>query len=96
MLREEAAGTYRISTYFLARTIVDMLVQIPQAVLYSVIVYYMIGYQPDASKLMIFMCALILDGMAALSLATMVACLCITVELSTVVLSFVFELNRLS
>jgi hypothetical protein len=38
---------------------------------------------------------MVLDTNAALSLATMISCLCVTIELSTVVLSLILEISRL-
>lgn len=38
---------------------------------------------------------MLLDTNAALSLATMISCLCVTLELSTVVLSLALEISRL-
>jgi ATP-binding cassette subfamily G (WHITE) protein 2 len=43
MLRERAAGSYRVSAYFLAKTIADMSFQIISPVIFTVIVYPRIG-----------------------------------------------------
>ena len=70
MLRERQAGAYSTSSYFLAKTAVDMLTQILPPVVFTVIVYYMIGFQHDASKFFLFLMFMSLDAMAATSLAT--------------------------
>jgi ATP-binding cassette subfamily G (WHITE) protein 2 len=95
MLRERAAGAYTISSYFLAKTAVDFLTQLWTPILFSCIVYWMIGYQPLPGKFFIFMMFMILNGAAATSVAAAVSCLCVSVELSTVALSMILELSRL-
>uniref|UniRef100_A0A7S3M955 ABC transporter domain-containing protein n=1 Tax=Spumella elongata TaxID=89044 RepID=A0A7S3M955_9STRA len=95
MLRERQAGAYTTLAYFTAKTIVDTFVLMWQPILFSVIVYPMFGLQPDAKKFFTYMAFMILDSMAATALATAVTCICVTVELSTVVLSLFFEICRL-
>lgn len=92
MLREKAAGTYRVSTYFLARTICDLSIQVMSPILYSIIVYFMIGYKGNFG---IFLAMLTLDTIAATSLAVLISCVCVSIELTTVVMSCCFELMRL-
>jgi ATP-binding cassette subfamily G (WHITE) protein 2 len=70
MLRERQAGSYQVSSYFLAKTTVDVLTQIWPSVVYGCIVYWMIGYQPIASKFFIYVCMLAMVGISAGSLAT--------------------------
>jgi ATP-binding cassette subfamily G (WHITE) protein 2 len=95
VMRERAAGAYYVSSYFLAKTITDVLCQIWGPTIFCAIVYPTIGYQAGASKFFIYWIFMILDTMAALSLATMVTCICQTIELSTVVLSVLLEMSRL-
>mmetsp|Transcript_1941 Transcript_1941/g.2026 ORF Transcript_1941/g.2026 Transcript_1941/m.2026 type:complete len:693 (-) Transcript_1941:52-2130(-) len=95
VLRERAAGSYFVSSYFVAKSVVDIATQVLVPTIFSVIVYFMIGYQVDASKFFIFWGFMILDSIAALSLATMIACLCVTLEKSTVALSLLLEIARL-
>jgi ATP-binding cassette, subfamily G (WHITE), member 2 len=71
MLRERQAGAYQVSSYFAAKSVVDMLSQLWPPIIYSCIVYPMIGYQMTASKFFIFMLFMCLDCMAATSLATL-------------------------
>jgi len=95
MLRERSAGTYNVSAYFLAKSISDMLVQMIPSIIFSCIVYPSIGYQPNTSKFFIFMFFMITDTMAATSLAIMLSCLCVSLEMTTVVMSLAFEICRL-
>lgn len=94
-LRERAAGTYYVSAYFIAKTISDTLFQLISPIVFSCIVYPVIGYQNKVDKFFIYMMFMILDTMAATSLATMLSCLCVSIELTTVVMSFFFEVCRL-
>lgn len=94
-MRERAAGAYYVSSYFLAKTLTDMVCQLWGPTVFCAIVYPTIGYQGTASKFFIYWAFMLLDTMAALSLATMVTCICVTIELSTVVLSVLLEMSRL-
>jgi len=95
MLRERSAGAYTVSSYFAAKTCVDMLTQLWPPILFTCIVYYTIGYQPQAYKFFLYMMFMILETMAACSLATTVTCICVSIEMSTIVLSVLFEMSRL-
>lgn len=95
MLRERAAGAYNISAYFLAKTIGDMIFQIITPIIFTCIVYYNIGFQADVSKFFIFMGFMILASMAATSMSNMISCICVSIELSTVILAAVYEISRL-
>jgi ATP-binding cassette subfamily G (WHITE) protein 2 len=70
MLRERQAGTYQVSSYFAAKTAVDMLSQLWPPILFSCIVYPLIGYQNRADKFFMYMFFMVLDCMAATSVAT--------------------------
>lgn len=95
MLRERAAGMYCVSAYFLAKTVADMLVQLIPPIVFSLIVYPVIGYQPAIKKFFIFLGFLILDSAAATSLSNMISCLCVSIEMSTIVLAACYEISRL-
>ncbi len=75
VLRERAAGSYFVSAYFTAKTVVDVITQLWGPVVFSIIAYFMIGYQVQADKFFIYMSFMMLDSISALSLATMGACL---------------------
>lgn len=95
MLRERAAGAYKVSAYFVAKTIGDMIFQIIAPILYTCIVYYNIGFQSEASKFFIFMGFMILSSMSATSMSNMISCICVSIELSTIILAAVYEVSRL-
>eukprot|EP01031_Cornospumella_fuschlensis_P031507 gene31507-38079_t len=95
MLRERQAGTYQVSAYFAAKSATDTLSQLWPPVLFSVIVYWLIGFQPVASKFFMYTFFMVLDCLTATSLATVVTCFCVSVEMSTVVLCCLFEICRL-
>lgn len=95
MLRERSAGTYYVSSYFMAKTAKDFLTNLWQPMLFTCIVYFLIGYQPRADKFFIYMMFMILDTFAATSLATAVTCCFVSIEMSTVVLASMLEMSRL-
>ena len=95
MLRERSAGTYYVSSYFMAKTAKDFLTNIWQPMLFTCIVYFLIGYQVKADKFFLYMMFMVLDTFAATSLATAVTCCCVSIEMSTVVLASLLEISRL-
>lgn len=95
MLRERQAGAYQVSSYFMARTTCDLVTLLWPPILFAAIVYYSVGYQPSGNKFGIYMLFCILDTYAATSLCAAVVCICVSLERSTVVLSFLFEVTRL-
>jgi ATP-binding cassette subfamily G (WHITE) protein 2 len=95
VLRERAAGTYHVSAYFLAKNLVDAAIQILGPIVFSVIVYFMIGFQPGADKFFIFMGFMILASFTSTSLALAISTFARTTTMSVTILPFVFELCRL-
>ena len=70
MLRERSAGAYYVSSYYMAKSVVDMLSQVWPPILFSLIAYFMLGYTLDGNKFFIYMAFMMLDSLAATSLAT--------------------------
>lgn len=95
VLRERAAGTYYASAYVLAKMLAETSTQIITPMLFSCIVYWLVGLQPVASKFFIFMAFMVLSNLAAVSLALAVSAWCKTTDMSVTVLPFLFELARL-
>jgi ATP-binding cassette subfamily G (WHITE) protein 2 len=95
MLRERASGAYHVSSYFCAKTTVDMIAQLWPPIVFSCIVYFTVGYQPVARKFFLYTFFMILDSLCATTLASAVTCICVSVEMSTVVVSCLFEWSRL-
>ncbi|CAF0815149.1 unnamed protein product [Didymodactylos carnosus] len=94
-LRERASGTYFASAYFIAKIIVETLVQLPMPIIFSIVVYFLIGLQPTAGKFFIFMLFMLLCSMASTSLALMISAICKTTDLSVTVLPMALEVSRL-
>eukprot|EP01031_Cornospumella_fuschlensis_P031588 gene31588-38176_t len=95
MLRERAAGAYQTSAYFTAKAAVDAITLLWPPILFASIVYYAVGYQNNVRNFFIYMMFTIFDTYAAASLSTLVVCTCVSIERSTVVLTFLFEITRL-
>eukprot|EP00198_Chlamydomonas_reinhardtii_P001132 XP_001690467.1 predicted protein [Chlamydomonas reinhardtii] len=94
-LRERAAGTYHVSAYFLAKITAEALSQLPAPILFSCIVYFLVGLQPVAAKFFIFMGFMILCSVAATSLALAVSALARTTDMAVTILPLVLEVCRL-
>lgn len=95
VLRERAAGTYNSSAYFMAKIVADTAVQIFMPIIFSCIVYWLVGLQHDASKFFIFMSFMILCALTATSIALCVSAVCRTITMSVAVLPMTLEISRL-
>lgn len=47
VLRERAAGTYCTSAYFLSKSVAELLFQTPQPIIFSTVVYWLVGFQAE-------------------------------------------------
>eukprot|EP01035_Chromulina_nebulosa_P019214 gene19214-25065_t len=95
MLRERQGGSYYVSAYFLAKSLADALVQSPFPIVFTCVVYPITGLQNTARKFFIFLMFMVLDSFSATSLANMISCIFVSIELSTVVLALSYEWVRL-
>jgi ATP-binding cassette subfamily G (WHITE) protein 2 len=95
VLRERAAGTYYVSAYFLAKNMAEMATQVIAPMVFSLIVYFLVGLQLDAGKFFIFMLFMVLGSVAATSMALMISALARTTDMSVTVLPMILELARL-
>jgi ABC-type multidrug transport system ATPase subunit len=95
MIRERKVGTYYLSSYYISKIVSDFLIQIIHPIIFTSIVYYNIGFQPSIDKFFIFMGFMILSSMSATSISNMVSCICIRIDLSTIVLAAIYEISRL-
>ncbi|XP_072165159.1 broad substrate specificity ATP-binding cassette transporter ABCG2-like [Diadema setosum] len=69
-VHESASGFYRVSVYFLAKVLCDLLpLRIIPAIIYAVITYWMMGLQADVTKFFIFFLTLLLVTLVSSSLA---------------------------
>jgi ATP-binding cassette subfamily G (WHITE) protein 2 len=95
VLRERASGSYGVSSYFIARTTVDLIGTFWQPIIFSCIIYWAIDYQHNAGKFFLYMFFIMLNTWAATSLGCLVVCVCVSIERSTIILAFLFEVCRL-
>lgn len=72
-----APGTYYASAYFMAKVVAEQVFQLPIPLIFSAIVYFLVGLQPAASKFFVFATFMLLTNWAATSLALMVSTWCV-------------------
>jgi hypothetical protein len=70
MLRERQAGAYQTSSYFAAKSAVDLLVQAWPTFIFCCIVYPMIGFRNGAGHFFLFCYFVIMNAFSAVSLAS--------------------------
>lgn len=84
-----------MSAYFLAKTTVETIVEIPQLVIFTVMTYFLFGLRPGGNHFMIYAVFLVLGNIAAMALTHAISCLAVSVQLATVVIAFTMEISRL-
>lgn len=95
MLRERAAGTYYVSAYFFSKSTVEAVLQVWNPILYTAFTVPMTGFQATPEKFCLQMAFNILLSLCATSLANMMCCITVSIEMSTVCLALGMELTRL-
>jgi len=96
MLRERQAGTYYCSAYFLSKVAVDSFFQLIAPITFTAVTYPVINLSTVTyDKAGIYLGFQMLLNNAAVALSNMCSCLCVSIELSTVVLSMFMEFARL-
>lgn len=95
VLRERAAGTYYSSAYFMAKIASDTVLQLLMPIIFSIIVYWLVGLQHDAQKFFIFMAFMILCSLTATSIALFISAVCRTTTMAVSVLPMALEVARL-
>ncbi|KAI8846552.1 P-loop containing nucleoside triphosphate hydrolase protein [Chytridium lagenaria] len=78
VLRERAAGTYRVSAYFLAKNLSEAAVQLVSPILFTIVIYPMIGLSWTLGKFFTFMFFMILCATAANSASLAISAICRT------------------
>jgi ABC-type multidrug transport system permease subunit len=86
---------HHLSAYVLAKNLVDAAIQLSRPIVFSVIVYFMVGFQMDVGKFFIFMLFMTLASLTATSLALTVSTFARTTTMSVTILPIVLELCRL-
>lgn len=93
--RERAAGNYRVSAYYLSKSLSELPVQIFFPIIYTCIVYYMIGFNPSASCFFTFMLVLIVMVLTAQSLGVLISAVSPTFAVAQAIMPFVMILFML-
>jgi ATP-binding cassette, subfamily G (WHITE), member 2, SNQ2 len=84
-----------VSAYAISKSSVEAISQVPQILLYCIIVVYLFELQSSPSKVLMFIVFQFLLSIAALSLINAISTVCVSIELTTAVTSFSFEIYRL-
>lgn len=76
VLRERAAGSYFVSAYYMAKICSETLLQLTSPIIFSCVVYFLVGFQHDAQKFFTFMAFMMLCSLSATSVALFVSAIC--------------------
>ncbi|GLC55425.1 hypothetical protein PLESTB_000985900 [Pleodorina starrii] len=95
VINQPPAPAYHVSAYFLAKITAETLSQLPAPILFSCIVYFLVGFQPIAAKFFIFTAFMVLCSLSATSLALAVSAIARTTDMSVTILPMALEVCRL-
>ena len=95
MLRERASGAYYVSSYFVSKSLVDMVFQTIPCIFFSLCMYGTVGLHWTGARFFTFMTLQILCALTVTSVSAALSCICVTVELTTIVLACYLEISRL-
>lgn len=95
MMRERSSGMYFISCYYLSKSIVDSMIYVLPSFLFSSIYYVNVGFQMKYHKFFLFILFMMLATLSSISITNMISCLCITIDLSTLMIAVMYEMMRL-
>jgi len=85
---ESASGYYKTSVYFISQVFADIIPnRIVPNFLFSLIIYFMIGFQPRMDKFLIFVLALTMTALSAVSIAFMVSASVQVISVASVLVS---------
>lgn len=82
--RERESGTYRTSSYFFSKTIVEAPLQLFFPILFGVISYWMIGFQSDPTKFAIYIAGLITFMAVAASVFMLIGALAPNIQVAQI------------
>ena len=92
---ENASGFYRVSVFFFSQIVTDLIAKrIIPVLLFSVITYFMIGFQLEATKFFIFLLTLFMVSITAASVTYSFSSLAKVTTVATLLsaLTFVFSM----
>lgn len=95
VLRERAAGSYFVSAYYMAKITSETIIQITSPIIFSCVVYFLVGFQPLVHKFFTFLAFMTLCSLTATSLSLFVSAVCRTTTLAVSILPVALEISRL-
>ncbi|SAM84088.1 related to ATP-binding cassette, sub-family G, member 2 [Ustilago bromivora] len=84
MLRERSAGTYRISSFYLSKIIIEVPNQVIQRIIFYAVVYWMVGLRQTAGAFFIWLAINVLQVGTAIGLGLVIGCGAQSIELANV------------
>eukprot|EP00808_Paulinella_micropora_P019942 g58890.t1 len=82
---EYFSGSYRVLTYFLAKNVSEIPLQITPPVLFATIVYWMVGFQQSLDKFLQYLLLVVVTAMVSQSIGLCVAAAVTRLEVATAV-----------
>ena len=95
ILRQRAAGNVAAFPYFFTKATAEMLWKLPFPILFSIVTYFLIGFQPTAERFFAFLAAVVLSFLTGMAVAMAVGAVSRAADIASLSLPFIMELSRL-
>lgn len=95
ILRDRASGHVSALSYFMGKVIVEMLAKLPFPVFFSVITYFLIGFQESASHFFKYFAAIILAHHTGIAVSMVTSAIARNPVVIALALPFIMEMGRL-
>jgi ABC-2 type transporter len=89
LLRERSSGMYRLSSYFLARTVGDLPMELGLPIAFTIIIYWMGGLSPNPVTFIVSLCIVLFSVLVAQSLGLAVGAVLMDVKQGTTLASVI-------
>lgn len=73
MQKERASHAYRLSAYYLSKLCAELPFNLLGPLLFSIIAYWLVGFNPDPWRFLVFVLVILADVVCAVSLGTLVS-----------------------
>jgi ATP-binding cassette subfamily G (WHITE) protein 2 len=95
ILRERASGNLSALSYFATKAFAEMVWKLPFPIIFSIITYFLIGFQPTAHHFFRYFGTIVLSFLTGMGVAFAVSGLIRVASIASIVLPLIMELSRL-
>eukprot|EP01135_Chromosphaera_perkinsii_P006341 Nk52_evm70s485 gene=Nk52_evmTU70s485 len=83
--RERAAGAYRVSSYYLSKSIAEIPMQLVFPSLYGILFYFLVGFQTEADRFFVYLILLLLTVFCAQSMGLCISAIAPSLQIGQII-----------